>query len=84
MWPIKLVIHATDPLLPLSKLSLFAVYKTIKGIAGEPEDVTRMGSAHLIIKVTKIAHSDKLLKTTRMVGVPAQVSPAELFSYDLT
>jgi hypothetical protein len=75
MWPRYLVVHATDPMSPLNKLSPFAVYKAIKGIAGEPEDVTRMRSGDLIIKVTRKSHSDNLLKTTRMVEVPVQVSP---------
>jgi len=75
MWPRYLVIQATDPMLPLNKLSPFAFYKAIKGIAGEPEDVTRMRSGDLIVKVTRKSHSDNLLKTTRMVEVPVQVSP---------
>ena len=75
MWPRYLVIHSTDAENSLGKLSPFAVYKAIKGIAGEPEDVNRMRSGDFIIKVTRKSHSDNLLKTTRMVEVPVQVSP---------
>jgi len=75
MWPRFLVVHATDPSLSLNKVSPFALYKAIKGIAGEPEEVTRMRSGDLIVKVTRKSHSDNLLKTTKMVEVPVQVSP---------
>jgi len=75
MWPRYLVVHATEPTLSLSKISPFALYKAIKGIAGEPEEVTRMRSGDLIVKVARKSHSDNLLKTTKIVEVPVQVSP---------
>ena len=73
-WPRFLVIESSDPDLPLSKLSPFAVEKGIKGMAGDPANVQRM-SYGFLVEVTKESHSRNLLQTNKLANVPVRVSP---------
>jgi hypothetical protein len=73
-WPRFLIIESTDDTKPLSKLSPFALYKAIQGIAGTPKDVKRLRSGTVLLEVTREAHSKNLLRCKKLVDVPVKVS----------
>ena len=60
-WPRFLTVESVDKANPLSKLSLFAIAKVIKGIAGEPREI-RMTIGGLLIDVARKAHVMNMLK----------------------
>ena len=73
VWPRFLLVKATDPECPLSKLSPFAIAKTIKGLAGEPKQVTRLRSGDILVEVVRKSHSDNLLRSTLFAGIPVKI-----------
>jgi hypothetical protein len=73
-WPRFLIISALDANVPISK-NPFVLHKAIKGIAGEPRQVSRMRSGDILVEVDKQSHSNNLLKSSVLAGVPVKVSP---------
>lgn len=80
-WSRFLVIQGTDPEKPLQKLSPFAVAKGIKGLAGEPKKVNRLHSGDLLVEVGQRCHSDNLLRSTELAGIPITVSPHKYLNF---
>jgi hypothetical protein len=74
LWPRFLIIESTDENKPLSKLSPFALYKAIQGIAGTPKEVKRLRSGTVLLEVTKEAHSKNLLRCKKLIDVPVKIS----------
>ena len=70
-----LMAHATNPDLPLSKLSPFALDKAIQSLAVEPKDVKRLRSGDLLIEVTRKSHADNLLRATTLLHIPVTITP---------
>ena len=74
-WARWLVVKATDPQLPLSGLSPFAISKGLKGMAGEPKSVKRLYSGDLLVEMQQQKHSELLQKTKILVDRPVSVTP---------
>ena len=57
----------TDDERPLSKLSPFAVHKTIVAILGsDPFNINKLRNGSILVQVDKETQSQKLLKTTKL------------------
>jgi hypothetical protein len=73
-WPRFLLIQSSDDQKPLRKLSPFAVLKGIEGLAGTPDEVQRLRSGDILVKVSRRCHSDNLLRSSVLVDIPITVS----------
>ena len=73
-WPRFVVISAADESIPL-RLSPFAIQKGIEGLAGNPKSVKKLRSGDLLIETNRKSHSDNLLKSTTLAGVPIVCTP---------
>ena len=75
-WPRFLVMTSTDGGKTLSKLSPFAIYKGVKGIAGGEVTIKRQFSGDIYLTCIKKSQSDNLLKCVLFGGiVPVAVTP---------
>ena len=74
-FPKFLIIEAKDVNQPISTLSPFIVQKAIQGIAGTPDNITKLRSGQFLVEVSRKSHSDNLLQTTNFVNIPVLVTP---------
>jgi hypothetical protein len=70
-WPRFITISGEE----LHKLHAFAILKAIKGMAGDPKNIKRLRNGQLLVEVEVESHSQNLLKTTSLAGVPVKCSP---------
>jgi hypothetical protein len=74
-FPHFLFVQGTDPEKPLSKLSPFAIKKSIESIAGAPKNVTQLRSGNIIIEITKHSHATNLLQAKQFMNTPVKIAP---------
>ena len=74
-WPRFLILTALEKEKPLSSLSPFAIAKGIKGLAGDPKNITKMFNGDFLLEVATKAHSDNLLRSGVLAGVPIKITP---------
>lgn len=74
-FPHFLFVQGTDPEKPLSKLSPFAIKKSIESIAGPPKKVTQLRSGCIIIEIDKQSHATNLLQANKFLNTPVKIAP---------
>ena len=74
-WPRFLMLTSTNENQPISKLSPFAIAKGLKGLAGEPKNMTKLRSGDFLLEVSSKSHSDNLLRSTLLAGIPIRIAP---------
>ena len=76
VWPRFLVVSPVDEEKPLTKVSPFAIHKTIVSVAGQPvSDIKRQRSGELLIQVAKKSHANNLLTLSHILNIPVKVTP---------
>ena len=75
IFPRFLFVQGTDPDKPLTKLSPFAIKKSIESIAGAPKNVTQLRSGNIIIEITKHSHATNLLQAKHFMNTPVKITP---------
>ena len=74
-WPRFLVVEQTDENLKFkTNANVFAVHKAIVGMAGEPKSMKTIKDGNYLVEMHEKNHSQLLLKTTNLAGVPVKVS----------
>ena len=75
-WPRFLMIEESDPNKPFKgNANIFAITKGVIGNAGEYKSMKQLKSGSYLVEMTQKIHSELLLKTTNIAGVPVKVSP---------
>ena len=74
--------ESTDSDKPLSKLSPFALQKSIQGLAGVPKYVNRLRSGQVLIEVDRKSHCRNLLQSNMIVDVPIRISPHKSLNFN--
>ncbi|KAG1713961.1 RNA-directed DNA polymerase from mobile element jockey [Nymphon striatum] len=65
----------------LSKLSPFAINKTIICIGGEPKSVKKLFSGDILVETQNKSHTEKLLNAKTFFDIPVTVSPHSSLNY---
>lgn len=74
-WPRFLVIEQTDDTKNFkSNANVFAVHKAIISMAGEPKSMKTIKDGNYLVEMSEKNHTQLLLKTTNLAGVPVKVS----------
>ena len=70
-----IVLSSLDEEKPLTKMSPFAINKTIQATAGEVKKVTKMKNGSLLVECTRQQQSRNLLSLTSILENPISATP---------
>ena len=74
-WSPFLVISSTDKGKKAADLTVFVIYRHLKGaIGGEPKGVTKLRSGDLLVELSSPFHASKLEKITKFADLPVSVT----------
>ena len=75
VWPRFIVLEPRDILQPLTKLSPFAVEKSILGRYGTVKKVSKMRTGGLLVEASRATQAKMIIETTSFMGIEVTASP---------
>ena len=75
------IMESADKDRPLTAVSPFAFAKGIEGLAGQPKQITQLGSSAILIEVTTRAHCQNVLCSTSIVNTLIWVVPYRTLNF---
>ena len=76
-----IVLTSLDKEKPLTKISPFAIQKTIQSVSGDVKKVTKMRNGSLLVECIKQKQSKNLLSLTSILDTPVSSTPHRTLNY---